>query len=155
MGRLKLTEADFWTRVEKGEDLLSCWEWIGCLGLDGYGKVQDDGKTKRAHRYSWALRYGTIPKGKLVCHSCDNPKCVNPAHLFLGTPADNSRDMVRKSRQAKGERNGMSKLTTAKVLEIKKLLSVDHTHINIAKRFGVHQTLISLIKRGLAWKHVS
>ncbi len=130
-------ERKFWERVDKGDELLSCWEWGGCVDKDGYGFIGVAGKTCKTYRYSWTLRYGDIPKGKHVLHKCDNRKCVNPAHLVMGTPAENSLDMVSKNRQAKGERIRISKLTTADVLEIKRLLSDGLMQTKIAKHFGV------------------
>lgn len=84
----------FWSRVEKGP---ACWEWVGGRNADGYGEVRADGRMQKAHRVSWALAHGPIPPGMHVCHTCDNPPCVNPEHLFLGTNRANMRD-----RQAKG-----------------------------------------------------
>jgi len=76
-----------------------CWEWTGCLDKKGYGQFYYKGKHRRAHRVSWALKYGEIPPSELfACHKCDNPKCVNPDHLFLGTQSDNMKDMSRKGR---------------------------------------------------------
>lgn len=100
---LEFTEqetAAFWEKVKKLE---SCWEWQAGFNGNGYGAAYFNGKQYRAHRASWIMAHGKIPNGMMLCHSCDNPKCVNPSHLFLGTQADNIADMVTKGRQAKGD----------------------------------------------------
>lgn len=145
------------------EPMSGCWLWIGAeQGSYGYGRIKVDGNVIPAHKYSYQRFVGQVPDGMLVCHRCDNPACVNPYHLFIGTNQDNSDDKVRKNRQAKGvklakaqyenrprgERNGNSKLSYEQVNNI---LSIDMPQRKLAKMFGVSQALISKIKRKEMW----
>ena len=104
-----------------------------------------------AHRISWALENGPVPEGMMVLHSCDNPGCVNPAHLFLGTHFDNMRDMVAKKRQARGESVYRSKLTAEDVREIRQLIAIGRSHGGIAREYGVLRTAIGNINTGYTW----
>lgn len=111
-----------------------------------------------AHRYSWEITYGPIPDGLFVCHHCDNPRCVRPDHLFLGTPLANARDMARKGRKAivslPGERHPGSKLTDDAVREIRRRRSLGETTRRLGAEFGVSGPLISYIANRKAWRHV-
>ena len=135
-----------------------CWIWTGSLGSTGYGAFGAQGKTRKAHRVSWEIHNGEIPKhdsshGMCVCHKCDNPRCVNPSHLFLGTNTDNVRDMVRKGRHVPpiGEFGGASKLTEADVRAIR---NDARTTRKIAEDYPVSKSQIHSIKSGNSWKHI-
>lgn len=104
----KSTTERFWSKVNIVEK--ECWEWQASLDYFGYGNFYADGKNCRAHRYSWTIHKGNIPKGLLVCHKCDNPKCINPDHLFLGTHLDNAFDMVEKGRALIHRKERLKKL---------------------------------------------
>jgi hypothetical protein len=144
-------EARFWTKVRMTP---GCWEWMGGKTRAGYGGFFIGGKDGYAHRFSWELHKGAIPVGMCVLHRCDNRMCVNPAHLFLGTRTENTRDMMEKERQARGERHGMSRLSTKDVLEIKAQLERGGTHESIALLHGVCRQNITSINSGRLWGHV-
>lgn len=151
-------ESRFWPKVMKPLQWDACWPWTGAKRGDrqGYGNFKIKSYVAaRAHRVSYALYYGQSPGSMLVCHKCDNPVCVNPAHLFLGTVQDNSDDMVRKGRSPrrdqKGEKNAAAKLTSDDVAAIRRLIAAGHTNIAIAERYSVTHSLISRIRRGRAW----
>lgn len=141
-------EDAFWEKVDK-KSSDECWEWIASIQADGYGNF----KGKLAHRVSWELANGEIIKGLCVCHKCDNPACVNPNHLFLGTQLDNMRDMVSKGRghDHHGENNPKAKLTEKDVFQIHRLKNSGVSNREIANDFGVTSTTISYILAGKTW----
>jgi hypothetical protein len=134
-----------------------CWVWLGRVRYDGYGVIDVDREETGAHRVSYALFVGPVPASLAVLHRCDNRRCVNPGHLFLGTNTDNSFDMVAKDRQAKGEGVGTSKLTEQQVREARRLYHFRQrgsgTHA-LARRFGVSQSTIWAAINGMQWRHV-
>ena len=139
----------FCEKVEIRES--GCHEWTGRIQPNGYGQVRGNGKTVYAHRASWELANGPIPNGGFVLHACDNRRCVNPAHLRVGSFQDNMDDMTAKKRHAHGERNGHSKLKVVDVLAIR---AADELHEVLAGRYGVTQSIISMIRSRRIWKHV-
>jgi len=148
----------FWPKVDKSGGPDSCWPWIaGKVGGTGYGKIQGEGGASgphlRAHRVSWELSNGPVPDGKRVLHRCDNPPCCNPAHLFLGTDADNQHDMRAKGRfvPKMGEQHYYAKLNEHQVQEIRR---DPRTLREIAADYGLGQNSVSQIKRRITWKHV-
>lgn len=141
-----------------------CWEYQGYLREGGYGYFSIDcaelhpKKRKfRAHRVAYAFFSGVDPGEKFVCHACDNPRCINPGHLFLGTPMDNTRDMMEKGRNADqaGGSNNNAKLTEDKVRIIIKRIMDGEQNMVIADDFGVTHHVISNIRRGKAWVGVA
>lgn len=144
----------FWRRVEKTE---GCWYWRGALDRPGYGMTGFGGTGNKAHRFSYELHYGPIPNGLLVCHKCDNPPCVNPEHLFVGTNADNIADMIAKGRAAirKGELHHKAKLKDADVLSIRERYSQGGMpERGLATIYGVSSSTIDDIVHYRRWKHI-
>jgi len=145
----------FWAKIpvrEVGE----CWEWHGFFNHKGYGAFWIPGRGPgqfMAHRVVWTLTRGSIPTGLCVCHNCDNPACCNPAHLFLGTPAQNAHDRDRKGRR-RGE-HSRHKLTTEQVLYIRKASAIGGIHNRVlARKYGVSVPTIHQVVRRLTWAHV-
>lgn len=143
----------FWSKVSKGLDG-DCWIWVGGMS-HGYGSIRLGTRygSKNANRISWILNRGTIPKGMHVLHKCDNPACVNPDHLFIGTQADNMRDCASKNRTAHGSRRPTSKLTELQVLEIWDLwISGEWSCKQIGVLYKVSRQCISNIVHKREWK---
>lgn len=138
-----------------GKDQNGCIEWIGAKHSNGYGDFTHPSTGRSAHRAAWFIANGPIPKGMVVRHKCDNYSCVNHEHLEIGTHADNSRDMVSRNRQAKGERNGFAKLTDEKVNAAREYhKKTKCRHIEIANMLGVTRSCASNILARKSWKHV-
>lgn len=160
-------EDRFWKRVEKTD---TCWGWSGPFNRKGYGWLTVNRRPFLAHRFSYQLHIGPIPDDMFVCHHCDNPACVRPEHLFLGTNLDNMRDMYAKGRgptgqrsgrhthperTARGERQGSAKLTEAKVREIRQRFAAGGiSQTALAAEYGVDRSTVGWIIRGKHWRHV-
>lgn len=146
----------FWRHVKAGSDD-ECWPWEKCP-KDRYGAIGKDGVIERAHRVSWQIHIGPIPPGVQVLHTCDNPPCVNPKHLFLGDQTANMRDMARKGRGRSAPRaalqNSKAKVTRAEVAEIRQQLGAGHSQSTIARRFNISQTNVSAISRRKTWGEI-
>ena len=139
-------------RILKHSDPIAdngCWVWKGGVSNAGYGLCGSvDRKTESAHRVSFKAFVGEIPKGKVIAHICDNKLCVNPAHLFLATHAENSADMVAKNRSARGEKCGKSKLTEE---QVKFIRESNLSHRKLGVMFNVSHANIGYVKRGATW----
>lgn len=141
----------FWSRVSVGS-MDECWLWSGSTTKAVYGLVGHPitKKTLKPHRVSYALKVGVIPAGVLVCHTCDNTRCCNPAHLYGGSSKDNARDMDQRGRRAimRGETHARAKLTKSQMLEIYRMPGKQR---DIAAIYGVSQTCVWNIKNGRSW----
>lgn len=161
MARAKTSAEDAFQSRYEIDPLTGCWIWTGDKDKNGYGlwqlkKVSLGGgrylrKRIRASRLSYEIHWGPIPDGMRVLHTCDNPPCVNPEHLFLGTPKQNSEDMAAKGRSPRGERQGRSKLTEVDVIEIR---NSNETLEQLAARYGVSFQSISDAMNGRTWAHI-
>ena len=139
-----------------------CWVWLaGVQGGDAsfpYGSIKVNGRSRAAHKAAYETFSGPVPKGLCVCHTCDNSRCINPAHLFVGTHADNHTDRNAKGRQAKGETNGRAKLTEEKVREIRRTVIKGHPVHGIgatAVRYSVDHAVIRRVIERKSWRHVT
>jgi hypothetical protein len=147
--------------------ITGCHEWTACKLKEGYGQFRLGNKMKLAHRIAWARENGEIPEGMCVCHKCDNPSCVNPGHLFLGTHQDNMDDKKFKGRgnQPKGENNGSARITKEQALHVIQLLAVAPRRPNGRIKYGELQKIaeyteisyqtVRNISAGNAWQHLT
>lgn len=161
-------EKRFFAKVDKNCDN-GCWNWTGAIA-NKYGYMLCEGKIRRATHVSLKLVGIEVPRGMCACHKCDNPSCVNPEHLFVGTYSENMNDAKAKGRLGqqrypdkyksgtppvmKGEENPSSKLTKDQVLEIREKYSVGAKQIPLAQEYGVTQALVSLIIRRKLWSDI-
>ena len=150
----------FWSKVDvRGPD--ECWPWKAGRYRAGYGTFSNARTTVTTHRQAWVLMNGPIPQGMCVCHRCDNPPCVNPGHLFLGTPLDNMRDMIAKGRRRvgapsklRGEDHPRSKLTDTEVREIRAWREAGFPGTQIAIAYGVTHSTVNRIASRRRWTHL-
>jgi len=151
-------EKMFWKNVTKG-DPNECWEWQGYINDSGYGQFRcGNGALLRAHRISYEIHKGAIPDGLIILHKCDNPRCVNPDHLSVGTHADNIHDMDQKGRRINsphyGESHGMSKLTAELVRQIRDLADSGISYEEIGRRFAISANHAGRIAKRESWAHI-
>ena len=148
-GKVKL-EIRFWDKVKKTNN---CWLWLASKNNMGYGRINVSGNVILAHRMSYRMSIGYIPKGMSVLHKCDTPLCVNPKHLFLGTQKDNNQDRDRKGRACLNENRSQAKLTLDKAREIRHVYKLgEHSQRKLAKLFGVSQVVIFNVIHDLTYK---
>jgi len=155
--RTKSVSERFWEKVSVPDDTSQCWEWQANI-VYGYGMFVENRKSILAHRWSYIFHNGEIPEGLYVLHKCDNRKCVNPQHLFLGTYKDNAVDRQRKGRGVipdnRGENHGMSRLTESAVREIRELHKAGVPAADIGSRFGIDRRTVGKVANRKSWKHV-
>ncbi len=140
-------------RVVKNTE--GCWGWTGTTdSTQGYSRIRNKRKNISAHRISWIIHRGEIPEGKQINHHCDNRRCTNPYHLYLGTQQENDADRMKRNRQAKGSRNAAAKLNEQQVLEIKKNLKQGFSYKEIQEIYHISNATVSNISTEKNWKHV-
>jgi hypothetical protein len=150
----KSSQERFWEKVRV--DPAGCWEWQGARKPEGYGIAKVGKRNVGAHRVSWELNFGAIPAGLAVLHHCDNPPCVRPNHLFIGTWAMNARDRDLKGRNVshKGERHWKATLTEEQVRELRQRYSFGERLVSMASEYGISPAHASDIVTRRSWRHV-
>jgi hypothetical protein len=156
----------FWTKVDKSGE---CWLWTASKDTSGYGQIRYEKRLRRATHIAWELTNGAIPVDTLLCHRCDNPACVRPDHLFLGTYAENAADMLTKGRQAigdassarlyperrpRGTNHPKAKFTDDQVREIRRRSAAGESQRQLARAYSVGKNTIQCIVEGVTWRHV-
>jgi hypothetical protein len=144
----------FWSKVKK-TSRTACWLWQSYRDGYGYGRYHVAKRSISVHRIAYFLKHGKLDPTLFVCHTCDNPACCNPDHLWLGTNADNCRDMVSKSRSLYGERNPKAKLTPSQVRRVVQLHDHGYTHAVVAKQVGCSIETVSAIITGKQWRSIT
>lgn len=155
--RSRLTFEDrFWSRADRSGGPGACWEWRGNVGLNGYGRYGQ----RLAHRLAYEITHGEIPADRMACHTCDNRRCVNPAHIYAGTAMDNYNDVVERNPTRaiqnltvpqRGEVNKNSKLTADRVRSIRRDLAAGMPGADVAKKYGISQSNVSFIRQRKTW----
>lgn len=145
-------EKSIMSRVKKQDD--GCWRWTGFINNKGYGMCCFRGRSRAAHRAVYEMLVGPVPDGLDCCHTCDNPKCVNPSHIFIGTRTDNMRDAARKGRTARGERAGNSVLTDVLVRDIRRRARGGEDIREIAGAIGVPWKTVWSAASCRTWRHI-
>lgn len=140
----------FWTQVNR-TDPDGCWPFLGYIASHGYGQFSFSKYRVRAHRFAWVMSRGDVPEGHDVCHACDNPRCVNPSHLFTAPHVENLRDSIRKGRKRAW---GLQKLNAAQVYQIRARAATGERHKDIAADFGIARHSVGQIANRKYWKHL-
>jgi hypothetical protein len=160
----------FWGKVDRSAGPDSCWPWLGARNAQGYGRVSVNRRNRQAHRVAFELAGGTLDRGQVACHRCDNPPCCNPTHVFAGTHGDNSADMVAKGRstagdrnpsrlyperQVRGEQQHSAKLSDESVLALRQRWAMGGlTKRGLAREIGLSETALRRLLGGRTWAHV-
>lgn len=149
----------FWSRVDRSASPCGCWNWTSCVTPRGYGQISINAKKNYAHRVAYELSVGPIPDGMLVLHSCDNRRCVNPKHLRVGTPKENTADMDIRGRRVNtpslGEKHGCAKLTEAVVKDIRERHRSGAIESALAVLYGVSPRTVGRVVSRHSWRHVA
>ena len=162
--RFKDPEGSFWEKVDRSGGENDCWEWTAAIDSNGYGALKVSGKKVNAHRYSLELLLGRpLQSGMDACHTCHNRSCVNPAHLYEGTRKQNVVDAIQigthtlppPDKRLRGEANPDSFLTEQEVLDIYRRAWSGERQTKIAAEYGIKKSLVTKIKHGLSWRHVT
>lgn len=158
MAPRRLTIAESFDDHYLVDEKTGCWNWVRARDSDGYGHFVLNGRWQKAHRYAYERVHGPLAAGLKACHRCDNPPCVNPAHIFAGTNSDNMKDATRKGRAKApvftGEAHGMAIVTEAEVLEIRRRRAAGERRVDVARRIGISPELTYRIEKRKIWRHI-